>query len=154
MGSCCSSTKYEDSLSSNIIEEDNSSELKKGILNVTKNIETIISYLKQKFGKNHIVVVYFSEADCPVCSQLTPIIEKIAIQNKQAMFIMCQDGDESQIEEFYGTMMLENPLSKSMIMGVPALFIYKDGMLEDQFYGSNIEKLKNVCKKCHLKLKI
>jgi thiol-disulfide isomerase/thioredoxin len=69
---------------------------------------------------NEYVVIFFSNRNCPYCMQITPLVEKLAKNNKHIK-VFKVETDSSRV---------------SNIVGVPAFSFYKNGEYDGKIVGA------------------
>ena len=94
--------------------------------------------IDEKLTKNHEnCVILFSKKGCPICQQVTPIIEELE-----------QEYSDSDVHFYHVDSIKEKELmSKMFLKGVPQVLFFKDGDFRGKYAGiRDEEEYRNILK--------
>ena len=83
-----------------------------------------INFDLETFESNEPVLVYFGAKRCAVCMKLLPIIEELAEEYTGTLKVRKVDVDQ-----------YESLATRFRLRGIPTLFLFKDGLIEEQLTG-------------------
>ncbi|WP_022941478.1 tetratricopeptide repeat protein [Psychromonas hadalis] len=92
------------------------------------SISTFPQIILEGSKEKPVLVVFWSQ-QCPVCSELLPLIDKIHAEDEQAFVVARIDCDvEQQIVSHFG------------VQSIPSVFMFIDGQGADDFVGEQTEQ--------------
>jgi len=79
---------------------------------------------------SQLVVVDFTASWCGPCRMIAPVIDQMAVENPNVIFVKVDVDDAQEISE------------KCKIQAMPTFQFYKDGNMLQEFRGANQAQLK------------